>query len=148
MPRTTDPADPLTVPDHIRALPTHSLASAMHERGRCAGALVTGAPEADLWHPTTGCGYELQAGAYARQARLACGGCPVTTECLEWALRRESDHGTGRPQGIYGGLSPAERHRLVVAARTPAPSQPGPVARHGAGHGRTAGCTGTASAAY
>ncbi|HEX5097489.1 MAG TPA: WhiB family transcriptional regulator [Acidimicrobiia bacterium] len=36
-----------------------------------------------------------------------CANCPVREACLEWALEfRPSD-------GIYGGLTPIERHRLI-----------------------------------
>jgi WhiB family redox-sensing transcriptional regulator len=45
--------------------------------------------------------------ADAGPARAICAGCPVADACLEWALEaRPSD-------GVFGGLTPMERHRLV-----------------------------------
>lgn len=38
-------------------------------------------------------------------ARLACDMCPVSSECLEWALRHE-DH------GVWANTTPADRRRL------------------------------------
>jgi len=39
-------------------------------------------------------------------ARRVCGQCPVTTECLEFAL------GTNQESGVWGGLTEEERRRL------------------------------------
>ena len=47
--------------------------------------------------------------AYERQvaaAKAVCAGCPVRAECLDEALARI-------PDGIAGGLTPAERRRLA-----------------------------------
>lgn len=41
-----------------------------------------------------------------RDGKAVCSGCPVTVECLDWALVNRIGC------GLYGGLSPAERGRL------------------------------------
>lgn len=46
--------------------------------------------------------------AWAR-AEAACNGCPVAKQCLDWAVA------TGETQGVWGGLRPAKRRRLVAA---------------------------------
>jgi WhiB family redox-sensing transcriptional regulator len=42
-----------------------------------------------------------------RKAKGYCRICPVTVECLEWALA------TGQPTGVWGGLSPKERRAMI-----------------------------------
>lgn len=42
-------------------------------------------------------------------ARIICSGCPVSKECLEWAIRHEE-------YGMWGGKSPRER-RLIRKKR-------------------------------
>ncbi len=54
----------------------------------------------DLWFP--------EPGESARTAKLICGWCPVRAECLGWAVE------TNEPYGIYGGLTPLERHALSI----------------------------------
>jgi WhiB family transcriptional regulator, redox-sensing transcriptional regulator len=49
----------------------------------------------------------------ARDARQVCGGCPVRSACLEWALGLP----TVEDHGIAGGTSPKERKRLRAARR-------------------------------
>ncbi len=45
--------------------------------------------------------------AQAQAAKQICGACPVREECLEFALE-------SRPaDGVWGGLTPIERHRLI-----------------------------------
>lgn len=44
--------------------------------------------------------------AQIRQAKTVCTSCPVTAQCLQWAL----EHGQDR--GIWGGLTPDERRAL------------------------------------
>lgn len=39
-------------------------------------------------------------------ARAVCVRCPVTAECLDWALRTGQDH------GVWGGTTPEERRAL------------------------------------
>lgn len=43
----------------------------------------------------------------AADAKSVCATCPVAEACLEWALA------TRQPDGVWGGLTPIERHRLV-----------------------------------
>jgi WhiB family redox-sensing transcriptional regulator len=43
-------------------------------------------------------------------AKCICLGCPVQRECLDFALR------VREPHGIWGGLTEAERRRLLPAA--------------------------------
>lgn len=45
-------------------------------------------------------------GGSNREAKAVCGRCPVTQECLDWAMA------TDQPAGIFGGLSVNERRRL------------------------------------
>ncbi|MDT0223500.1 WhiB family transcriptional regulator [Gordonia sp. AC31] len=53
----------------------------------------------DFWHP--------EKGESAEPARLICNRCPVKDQCLQWALDNyEKD-------GIYGGVTAKERHRMV-----------------------------------
>lgn len=46
-----------------------------------------------------------------RYAKRVCGRCDVTAQCLEWAIS------TGETVGIYGGLTPKERRRVVRERR-------------------------------
>lgn len=48
-------------------------------------------------------------GMNPRLAKRVCLGCPVRSECLEWALR------TGQHHGVWGGLTEQERKRLRAA---------------------------------
>jgi|FLYN01.1.fsa_nt_gi WhiB family redox-sensing transcriptional regulator len=50
-------------------------------------------------------------GETAWTAKRICMGCGVRQECLEYALRR------GEAEGIWGGLTPAERRRLARSRR-------------------------------
>ncbi len=45
-------------------------------------------------------------GGSARQAKKVCSDCPVTAQCLQWALDK------GEHWGIWGGLSERERRHL------------------------------------
>lgn len=45
--------------------------------------------------------------AGAAEAKAICDTCPVAQECLEWAIE------TRQPDGVWGGLTPTERHRLI-----------------------------------
>lgn len=42
----------------------------------------------------------------ADQAKKVCGRCPVSTECLKWALE------TGEDVGVWGGMSEEERRAV------------------------------------
>ena len=52
----------------------------------------------DFFHP--------EVGESVRPAKQICALCPVSEQCLQWAL----DH--GERDGIYGGKTPNERKRL------------------------------------
>jgi len=68
-------------------------------------ACATTDPE--LWFP------ELDSLWRVAQAKKICEKCPVKIECLEYALvNRYKD-------GIWGGQSPTERHRLIMGKRKP-----------------------------
>ena len=59
----------------------------------------------ELWFP------ELDSVWRARAAKRICEKCPVKKECLDYALvNRFRD-------GIWGGLSPTERNRLLIGKR-------------------------------
>lgn len=47
-----------------------------------------------------------QALAQIEQAKAVCQQCPVINECLDWALE------TGQHDGVWGGKSEDERHRM------------------------------------
>lgn len=49
--------------------------------------------------------------AQVAMAKLICRRCPVSTTCLSWALA------SGQEAGIWGGLTEAERHRLLRRTR-------------------------------
>jgi WhiB family redox-sensing transcriptional regulator len=44
---------------------------------------------------------------YAEGAKAICATCPVAHRCLEYAIE------THQPDGVWGGLTATERHRLV-----------------------------------
>lgn len=72
----------------------------------------------DLWFPEKkGDGSTGQ--NFTNQAKAICQTCPVRAECLDYALAYESgDMGTHTSYavaGIYGGLSPRERHKILRA---------------------------------
>ena len=69
------------------------------------GTCATTDPE--LWFP------ELDSLWRVREAKNICEKCPVKKECLEYALVN------GFKEGIWGGLSPAERNRLSKGKRKP-----------------------------
>ncbi len=45
--------------------------------------------------------------AQADDAKAVCAECPVAEQCLEYAIA------THQPDGVWGGLTAIERHRLV-----------------------------------
>jgi WhiB family transcriptional regulator, redox-sensing transcriptional regulator len=45
--------------------------------------------------------------AHADEAKAICATCPVRLECLEYALK------TRPGDGVWGGLTASERHRLI-----------------------------------
>jgi WhiB family redox-sensing transcriptional regulator len=68
-------------------------------------ACATTDPE--LWFP------ELDSLWRVAQAKKICEKCPVKIECLEYATNNKFK------DGIWGGLSPTERHRLMMGKRKP-----------------------------
>lgn len=60
--------------------------------------------EPDLHYPAKTCGPDAE--IQVREAKTVCGGCPVRRQCLSWALDTHEQH------GIWGGLTPTERHNL------------------------------------
>jgi WhiB family transcriptional regulator, redox-sensing transcriptional regulator len=61
--------------------------------GSCVGR------DPDLFFP--------ERGADTSRARALCRSCPVRSECLDYALQ------SGQKFGIWGGMTPAQRRRLV-----------------------------------
>lgn len=59
----------------------------------------------DDWYPPRG------DGGTAARAKRVCAGCPVITLCRDHALR------TREPHGIWGGLTAAQRARILRARR-------------------------------
>jgi WhiB family transcriptional regulator, redox-sensing transcriptional regulator len=57
----------------------------------------------ELFFPTGSTGRALE---QAEQAKAVCAGCPVRTQCLDWALT------TGQDAGIWGGKTEDERRTL------------------------------------
>jgi len=47
------------------------------------------------------------------RARAVCGRCPVTAECLRWALA------AGQDEGIWGGLTPEQRRAMRYQVSRP-----------------------------
>jgi WhiB family redox-sensing transcriptional regulator len=45
------------------------------------------------------------------RARKICNGCPVTEQCLEYALEERIEH------GVWGGCSERERRRILKRRR-------------------------------
>lgn len=50
--------------------------------------------------------------AAADEAKAVCDGCPVRRQCLDYALRIEGGAEAGSRAGIWGGLTPRERHAI------------------------------------
>ncbi|TDE09250.1 WhiB family transcriptional regulator [Jiangella asiatica] len=72
-------------------------AGAWFVRGACRDA------EPDLFFPLGASEHSL---AQVEAAAAVCAGCPVTEECLTWALETGQDH------GIWGGTTPEERRMM------------------------------------
>lgn len=62
-----------------------------------------------LFFPSDGVGVE--------RAKTVCEGCPVATECLEYAIANRIDH------GVWGGTSERQRRR-IIRARAIAAAEP------------------------
>jgi WhiB family redox-sensing transcriptional regulator len=61
-------------------------------------------------------------GESVKAAKRVCAACPVTTACLDYAMRRPA----GQDFGIWGGLSERERKALRKQACKPATVTPLP----------------------
>jgi WhiB family redox-sensing transcriptional regulator len=72
-------------------------------------ARCRGASPAEFF-PSDGLGVE--------SAQHVCQGCPVRTECLEYALLHRIEH------GVWGGASERERRRILRRRRELIPSPP------------------------
>ena len=57
----------------------------------------------ELFFPVGNSGPAL---AQSAQAKVVCNRCPVTSQCLKWALE------TGQDAGVWGGMSEEERRAL------------------------------------
>ena len=89
---TSQPAATVTVePD--RNVPFDDSPTAWMSEGNCRHH-----PPATFF-PSDGVGVE--------RARAICKGCPVTTQCLEYALEERIEH------GVWGGCSERERRRIL-----------------------------------
>ena len=51
-------------------------------------------------------GYDATTVAQIAEAKIVCNRCPVTAECLSWALE------SGQDAGVWGGMSEDERRAL------------------------------------
>ena len=71
------------------------------DRANCIGV------DADLFFPDSATGGDLDG------ALEVCRGCEVRAECLAHALANDERY------GVWGGLGPAERSRLVTGPRSP-----------------------------
>lgn len=87
------------------------------ETGSLWEMLNLGAPDETEWMRFGVCGetdpeaFYPEKGTSATAAKSVCTGCPVRTECLEYALARNERF------GVWGGLSERER-RLEQQRRT------------------------------
>jgi WhiB family redox-sensing transcriptional regulator len=62
-------------------------------------------------HPTTMFYADSPGASVYAAARAVCAGCPVRQECLDYALENRE------PYGMWGGLAPMERWKLVQGKR-------------------------------
>lgn len=89
--------------------------------------------ELDPWHPDDNLTPARRDGLYAI-ARRVCAGCPVRLACALEALQN------GLADGVWGGLTPADRRR--IARERPHLGFPTPgAAKHGERSRYVAGCT-------
>lgn len=73
-------------------------------RARCRGL------DLDLFIPEGKVGSEARLAN--RRAAQYCAHCPVVRQCLELALRAEGSAPAQNRFGVYGGLTPDQRHDL------------------------------------
>jgi len=96
----------------MRRLPYAVLKHRTGAAGKCADRAT-----ADRWFPPDPdprCPDEGERAAYEDYARALCAGCQVIGECLELALRDESQPDV-QAHGVFGGLAPWVREALVRA---------------------------------
>ncbi len=74
-------------------------------RGACRG------PQAAVFFPPPQFERKVERAERERRAKEICSGCPVTGECLDYALTIREPH------GIWGGLNEGER-RLLLEQRS------------------------------
>lgn len=77
---------------------------AWQRRAACRG------PESALFYPPAVPEPRSERDERERRAKAICGGCPVRTPCLEFALEIREPH------GIWGGLNEAERQALLATS--------------------------------
>jgi hypothetical protein len=98
------------------AMTTATLALDVITSGACVGST-----DPDAWfppEPAQGGNVSAEAVAmrradYENTARSLCGGCSVQAECLELALREESNLPRTWIHGIRGGTAPWQRENLI-----------------------------------
>lgn len=73
---------------------------AWQHRGACRG------PQAVVFFPPPQFERKVDRNERERRAKLICAECPVTGECLEYAIQIREPH------GIWGGLNEAERRAM------------------------------------
>ena len=73
-------------------------------RGACRG------PQAAVFFPPPQFERKVERAERERRAKEICADCPVTKECLDYALSIKEPH------GIWGGLNEAERRLIVEGA--------------------------------
>ena len=78
--------------------------------GACAHA------DSDLFFPVSMRGPAL---TQVARAKAICAGCPVSEQCLSFALEHEPGH------GIWGGTTPEERQQVRPQRVVRAPAIPG-----------------------
>ncbi|MFF9894924.1 WhiB family transcriptional regulator [Streptomyces longispororuber] len=68
------------------------------------------AVEPEVMHPDSDA-------VHIKIARDVCAACPVTRPCLKLALRAEGRAGARSRYGVFGGLTPHERHAVYLELR-------------------------------
>jgi WhiB family transcriptional regulator, redox-sensing transcriptional regulator len=76
-----------------------ALTNALHERAAWQDDAACRGSDTSVFFPA--------AEADAEDAKKICASCPVADACLEHAIS------TRQPDGVWGGLTPTERHRLI-----------------------------------
>ncbi|MHA3703726.1 WhiB family transcriptional regulator [Jatrophihabitans sp. YIM 134969] len=72
------------------------------------GAACRGMDTSTFYHPDNERGPSRR--RRERSAKAVCSGCPVTAQCLSWAIQ------TREPYGVWGGKSVEEREALIAVA--------------------------------